>query len=96
MSKLILYIFLFMILLLVLSFSVNNSHTVNLNYFLGSVDLPLALLLVLTLSVGAILGALVMLRPVLSLRMEVGRLRRGKRAVEQELNGLRSLSVKEQ
>lgn len=95
MSRFILYIFLLAVLILVLSFSVNNSHVVTLNYYIGTFELPLALLMVFTLSVGALIGVLAILRPLMSLRMEVARLRRNVRASEQELDNLRSLPVKE-
>jgi len=95
MARLFLYIFLFSVLILVLSFSVNNSHPVTLNYYIGESELPLALLMVFTLSAGALLGVLAVMRPMLASRMEVSKLRRQLRHSEQELNNLRSLPVKE-
>ncbi len=91
MSKLIISLFLLLILAVALSFSVINAHEVVLHYYLGSIELPLAVLLALTLAVGALLGMLAMMKKVMSLRMEVARLRRSVRVSEQEVENLRSL-----
>jgi putative membrane protein len=95
MSRLILFVFLLAVLVLVLSFSVNNSHSVLLNYYVGSFDVPLALLLVVTLSVGALVGLLAIIRPLLALRMEVAKLRRSVRVSSQEVENLRALPIRE-
>lgn len=95
MSRIILAVFLLVVLVFVLSFTVNNNHIVELNYYVGTVEVPLALLLVVTLSIGAILGFIASLRPLLSSRMEVARLKRSVKLSSQEVENLRSLPVKE-
>ncbi len=91
MSKLIISLFLLVVLAVALSFSVINSHTVVLHYYLGSIELPLAVLLAFTLAIGALLGMLAMMKKVMGLKMEVARLRRMVRVSEQEAENLRSL-----
>ena len=95
MPRLVLYTFLIIILIFVISFSVLNSQAVELNYYVGSQSMPLALLLVLVLSLGVVLGVMAMLRTILRLRMEVTRLKRSVKLSEQELNAIRSLPVKD-
>lgn len=78
-----------------ITFTVLNPQQVTLNYLLGSLQLPLALLVVLMLALGAVLGLLVAGFMLLRLKRENRRLRRGTRLAEQEVANLRSLPVKD-
>ena len=92
--RVIFYVFLLLLLLLALSFSAINSQDVELNYYIGSVTLPLSILLVLSTVFGAICGVLAMFKPLMSLRLTVSRLKRAKNLSEQEVTNLRSMPVK--
>ena len=81
--------------LLALSFSVVNSHTVQIDYFIGKTDIPLALLLAFTLIFGALIGVLAMTRTLMSLRLEIGRLRKTVKLSEKELTNLRAIPIKD-
>ncbi|HSH31033.1 MAG TPA: lipopolysaccharide assembly protein LapA domain-containing protein [Thiohalobacter sp.] len=78
-----------------ITFTVLNPQQVTLNYLLGRLELPLALLVVLVLAVGAVLGLLVAAFMLLRLKRENRKLRRGTRQAEQEAANLRSLPVKD-
>ncbi|BCO30363.1 hypothetical protein TspCOW1_04660 [Thiohalobacter sp. COW1] len=78
-----------------ITFTVLNPQQVTLNYLLGSLQLPLALLVVLVLALGALLGLLVAGFMLLRLKRENRKLRRGTRLAEQEVANLRSLPVKD-
>lgn len=78
-----------------ITFTVLNPQQVTLNYLLGSLQLPLALLVVLVLAVGAVLGLLVAGFMILRLKRENRKLRRGTRLAEQEVANLRSLPIKD-
>ncbi|BAZ94554.1 putative membrane protein [Thiohalobacter thiocyanaticus] len=78
-----------------ITFTVLNPQQVTLNYLLGSLQLPLALLVVLVLALGAVLGLLVAGFMLLRLKRENRKLRRGTRLAEQEVANLRSLPVKD-
>ncbi len=82
-------------LVFALSFAVINAHSVKLNFYLGSTDVPLALLLVLTLGIGILSGALVMLSVIMNQKLELSKLRKSARNCEKELSNLRSMPVKE-
>jgi len=81
--------------LLVLSFSVVNAHLVPLDYFIGKTEAPLALLLAITLAVGALVGVFAMLKTIMSLRLEIGKLRKTVKLSEKEIANLRSLPIKD-
>lgn len=77
------------------AFAVMNAEPVSLDYYLGVQEAPLALILVATLALGALLGVLASLGAVVRLRHELGDLRRQLRLAQEEIENLRSLPVKE-
>ncbi|MBU0499317.1 MAG: LapA family protein [Gammaproteobacteria bacterium] len=77
------------------AFAVKNAQPVNLNYYLGVQEAPLALILVAALVLGALLGVLASLGAVVRLRHELGDLRRQQRQAQEEIENLRSQPVKE-
>ncbi|MCC5857940.1 MAG: LapA family protein [Ectothiorhodospiraceae bacterium] len=90
---------LFLLLLVVLfglSFALLNAGSVQLDYYFGTVSLPLSLLLVLALIVGAVLGVVAALAMMLGRQRELGRARRKLAEIEKELNELRRLPLKDQ
>jgi putative membrane protein len=93
--KIIGIIFFVLLLVLGLSFSLLNATPVELNYYFGSIELPLAFALVLTLAIGALLGLLGMLSMVFKLQRETVRLKKVIRASERELSQLRAIPVKD-
>ncbi|MEK6749102.1 MAG: LapA family protein [Pseudomonadota bacterium] len=66
----------------VLAFAVINSHNVTINYYVGALQLPLALLLVITLTTGFILGIAAMSLRLLHAQWELARLRKQVRQLE--------------
>lgn len=78
-----------------LSFAALNADPVTVDYYLGQLQVPLALLLVAALVVGALLGSLVGLARVLRVRREMAQLRRAARATEEEVRNLRALPLRD-
>jgi len=95
MSRLLAYVILAVLVLLGLAFAVVNAKPVELNYFLGMREVPLALTLVLTLAFGALTGVLFSLGLVIRLKRETLQLRRQVRLAEQEVANLRSIPLKD-
>ncbi|MGA7799685.1 MAG: LapA family protein [Gammaproteobacteria bacterium] len=95
MARILLAILFLVLLLLGLSFAVLNATSVPLNYYLGEVDLPLALVVVASLVLGAILGVLVSLGIVLRLKRQVRHLRRQVQTAEKEVSNLRAIPLKD-
>jgi uncharacterized membrane protein YciS (DUF1049 family) len=89
-------ILLFLILIAVLGSVLTrfNIVPVNFHYYFGSIELSLALLLMLVFACGALLGLLLTLGLVLSTRLEKRRLYRSLQLCEKEIRNLREIPIK--
>ncbi|WP_275096974.1 LapA family protein [Sedimenticola hydrogenitrophicus] len=88
-------IFILLIMMIGAAFAVMNAEAVRLNYYFGVEELPLSVILVAALALGAILGVLAMLSGSLRLRRENMSLRHKARLARQEVNNLRSIPIKD-
>ena len=95
MSRVFSLILIAILVLLGLAFAVVNSKPVELNYFLASREVPLAMVLVLTLILGALMGIVFSLGLVIRLKRETLRLRRRIQQTEQEVVNLRTMPLKD-
>lgn len=95
MSRLVSFLLVFLLALLGLAFAVGNAKPVELNYFLATREVPLAMTLVLTLAVGALVGILFSLGLVIRCKRETVRLRRQVQLAEQEVVNLRNVPIKD-
>lgn len=86
---------LILVLLLGVSFAVLNATPVNINYYFNSSKLPLSLLLVIVLGLGAFIGWLTGVWMWMRLKAETFRLSHRVKSLEKELNQLRTLPVNE-
>lgn len=75
-----------------ISFAVLNARPVEIDYYLGSKELPLALVVVLAFAGGVILGIVGGMLKVAGLARENRRLRRQVHSMEDELMDLRPVS----
>lgn len=95
MSRLVSLVLLLSLVLLGLAFAVINAKPVELNYFLATREVPLAMTLVLTLAFGALIGFFFSLGMVIRLKRETLRLRRQIQIAEQEVVNLRNIPIKD-
>jgi len=99
MKRLLFYVCLFALGLLALSFALMNVNEVKLSYYLGSIEAPLSLIVVLSLAIGASLGVSALLGLVLRLKREnftlKNKLDKTIKQSEKELHSLRSLPLKD-
>jgi len=84
-----------LVLLLVLFFTILNNESVTVNYYLGEIDAPLALVIILSLASGAVMGLIFSLFAIMSARHEVSKLRRDIKHTEHVLMNLRTLPIKD-
>ena len=92
-------VYLFMALIVVIlgvAFSVLNADYVTLQYYLGSIELPLSLILVFAMIVGAILGVFASLSFIIGARRKSAKLKRAVEAAEKEIVNLRNIPIKNQ
>ncbi len=95
MRKLLLIALFVMMFLMSAAFAAFNMEQVSVELYFTDVNLPLAVLLVLTLLIGMLAGALVMWARSLKIRFDNQRLKHKLSLSEQELNSLRILPIKE-
>ena len=77
-------------------FAVLNAENVQLNYYLGSVELPLSFVLVLAMIVGAILGIFASLSFIIGSRRNSAKLKRSVEVAEKEIVNLRNIPIKDE
>jgi len=95
MARLVSAFIILLVLLLVLFFTILNGDPVTVNYYLAEVQAPLALVIILALVSGAILGLISSVFVIMATRHEVSKLRREIKHTEQELMNLRTLPIKD-
>jgi len=95
MKRIIFLLFFLMALVVGLSFAVINIEPVKVNYYLGSIEMPLALLVVLSLAAGAVAGVLATTGKVLGAKGQAVQLRRTLNSTRKELDNLRPVQQME-
>ena len=77
------------------AFSAINNGPVELNYYLGTLTLPISVVVIASIIAGIILGALAIFVGTLGLRYENRRLHKKVAVSEQEINSLRIFPIKD-
>lgn len=95
MSRIAKLILVFAILLFGLAFHLKNNQLIELDYYIGALEMPLSLLVVLVLCLGAILGVLSSLPVIIKLKRQKMKLDKQIKNTEKEINNLRVLPVKD-
>lgn len=78
-----------------MGFASLNVQEVKLSYYLGSVEAPLAVIVVCSFALGGLFGAIAVTGWVFRLKRENNKLTRSIRSSEKELTSLRSLSLRD-
>jgi len=95
MTRLVGFLFLVVLVVLGLSFAVLNAQSVSLNYYFGYRDIPLSMVVVLSLAVGAVIDVLVSAGLILRMKAQTRQLRRKLRNAEKDSDQLRVLPAQE-
>ncbi|MCP3869061.1 MAG: LapA family protein [Gammaproteobacteria bacterium] len=82
------------VMLIGAAFAVMNADPVSLDFYFGIRELPLSVVLVGAVCLGALLGMLASLGGFFRLKRENAELRRREKLVSEEVNNLRSLPIK--
>jgi putative membrane protein len=92
----IIYILLIVLLVVIgLVFAVLNADPVQLNYYFSSASIPLSLLLLLAIIIGAVLGILASASVIVSNKREIAHLRKAVDVAEKEVANLRSIPLRD-
>lgn len=94
MSRALFFIFLILLALLATVLTQLNISQVEFNYYFGSTQLPLSLLLLLAITTGALLGLIMTAGIALSAMGEKRRLKQRLQLREQEIRNLREIPIK--
>ena len=95
MKRIITFVLLLLVSLLGLTFALMNAESVQLNYYFGSVQAPLSLVIVIAIIIGAALGVLATTGIVFGQKRELAKLKKSNKLAEQEVSNLRSLPLKD-
>ena len=95
MTRLIYLLIAVLVALTGLAFHIRNKQDIVLDYFAGTVTVELSLVVVASLVLGVVLGALLMASSVLRLKAEIRRLKRRQQIAGRELASLRAISAKD-
>ena len=95
MKRIITFIVLLLVTLLGLTFALMNAENVKLDYYFGSFEAPLSLVVVLAMIIGAALGVLASVGIVVGQKRELARLRKRAKIANEEVANLRSLPLKD-
>ena len=87
--------FMLIIILAGIVFAVLNSSSVELKYYFGMVQVPLSLIIVLSIIAGALLGILASMGQLLRARRNIARLKRSVHLAEKEVTNLRTIPIKD-
>ncbi len=95
MLKLIKFVLLLGVALLGAGFASINPAPVTLNYYFADITVPLGLMVLVMIGLGAVLGVFSSLLLMARVRRENQRLRRQARLASEEVNNLRTIPVKD-
>lgn len=89
------FLFIVCIVVIGLAFHVRNDQLVSLDYYLGTIDISLSILVIAAMLVGAVLGIITSLGIILPLKREKSRLNKQVKQAEKEVENLRSLPLQD-
>ena len=78
------------------AFAVLNSNPVKLDYYFSVIELPLSVVLILFMTLGAVLGVFACSSIMLRLKHENNGLKRQARLVSEEVKNLRTIPLRDQ
>jgi len=95
MKKILSGAFFLLLVLFGIVFAVLNSDMVALNYYFGTQQVPLSLIMLLAMIVGALIGVLVSMGQLLKARRDVAKLKKSVQLAEKEVSNLRTIPIKD-
>ena len=96
MKRIIYLILILVVTIFTVTFTLLNSQPVKVNYYFGSYEIDLLVVVVICLVIGAFLGIMAALGKVFSLKQEMSRKEKKIKITEKELENLRSLPLKDE
>ncbi len=95
MKRIVNLVLILIVTLVTVTFTLLNSQPVKINYYFGSYEIDLLIVIVMALVIGALLGVMAALGKLVSLKQEMLRKDKKIKIAEKELENLRSLPLKD-
>ena len=89
------YIFWFIVIILGVLFATLNSNSVAINFYIKSFNVYLPLLLLIELAIGALIGMLAVLPALIRVKAGNRKLKQRAKQIEQEVQNLRNIPIKD-
>jgi len=96
MKRILKLILIFLAAILAVSFTLLNSQPVKLNFYVGSFETNLVIVILASLALGTLLGIIAVLGKLISYKQEIMRKDKKIRVSEKEVENLRSLPLKDE
>ena len=96
MKRILKLILIFLATILAVSFTLLNSQPVKLNFYVGSFETNLVIVILASLALGTLLGIIAVLGKLISYKQEIMRKDKKIRVSEKEVENLRSLPLKDE
>ncbi len=93
MKRILLWLLIIIVVLAGVSFSVLNADSVIVDYYFAKGEVPLSIVIVGALAIGALLGIASTFWAMFRLRREISRLKKQLKVKEQEVNNLRAIPM---
>ncbi|STX28945.1 Predicted membrane protein [Legionella beliardensis] len=94
--RIIMIILYLLLILLGISFAALNAASVQVNFYVTTLTLPISVLMALTLGIGLIIGFLLFLSRYWRLKMACLKIRNQLKITEKEIKNLRTMPLKDQ
>ena len=88
------YFILLLVVLFGITFALLNAEPIIINYYIGTTESPLSLLLVIAFVAGGFLGMVVCLLPYFHLKSKNRQMRRRLKLLEEEVTNLRTMPLR--
>ncbi|KTD49476.1 hypothetical protein Lrub_0575 [Legionella rubrilucens] len=94
--RLLMILFYLLLILVGVSFAALNASSVEVNFYVTTVTMPISILMTIMLGIGIVVGFLIFLLRYWRLKRELARVRNQLRLTEKEIKNLRDIPLKDQ
>lgn len=94
--RLFIIVFYLLLLLLGVSFAALNASSVQINLYVKTINLPISVLMAITLGIGLLIGFFISLMRYWKLKLELAKMKNQLRLHEKEIKNLRDIPLKNQ
>ncbi len=94
--RILMSIFYIFLIIVGISFAGLNASTLQINFYFKTLSMPISVLIILMLALGALLGMILFLRPYWRLKTEHRKLKNQLKLTEKEIRNLRAIPLQDQ